>query len=62
MTAVVLPDGSVPHVLPPFTRDGLVAEVHGYTGETPFVRWGNWLPVSLAMLLLAVAAMTRKTK
>lgn len=62
MTAVVQPDGSVPHVLPPFTRDGLIAEVRGYTGTTPFVRWGNWLVVTIAALLLAVAAMTRKTK
>jgi apolipoprotein N-acyltransferase len=29
-------------VLPPFTRGALVGEVQGYSGATPYVRWGNW--------------------
>jgi apolipoprotein N-acyltransferase len=54
MTAIIGADGSVQAVLPPFTRDALVGEVHGYTGTTPFVRWGNWPVVLLAVLLMAL--------
>ncbi|MBI2308879.1 MAG: apolipoprotein N-acyltransferase [Rhodocyclales bacterium] len=53
MTAVVGADGRVQAVLPPFTRDALVAEVQGYAGTTPYVRWGN-APVILGSLLLLV--------
>jgi apolipoprotein N-acyltransferase len=62
MTAVVAPDGSVQAVLPPFTRAALVAEVQGYTGSTPYVRWGNWPALLLSALLLLAAAITRKSE
>jgi apolipoprotein N-acyltransferase len=61
MTAVVGVDGKVLAVLPPFTRDALVAEVQGYGGSTPYVRWGNWAALLLAFLLLLPAAIARKT-
>jgi apolipoprotein N-acyltransferase len=54
MTAIIGTDGSVQAVLPPFTRDALVGEVHGYTGTTPYVRWGNWPVILLAGLLMAL--------
>jgi apolipoprotein N-acyltransferase len=50
MTAIVGPNGRVDRVLPPFSEGALVAEVSGYTGATPYVRWGN------AAVLLFVAA------
>ena len=61
MTAVVAPDGAVLAVLPPFSRAALVAEVQGYTGSTPYVRWGNWPVLLLSALLLLAAAITRKS-
>ncbi len=61
MTAVVLPDGRVQHVLPAFTRAALVAEVQGHTGMTPYARWGNLAVLAVALMLLAAAATTRKT-
>ena len=61
MTAVVLPDGRVQHVLPAFTRAALVAEVQGHTGMTPYARWGNLAVLAIALMLLAAAATTRKT-
>ncbi|MDQ5904368.1 MAG: apolipoprotein N-acyltransferase [Pseudomonadota bacterium] len=61
MTAVVSPDGLVQAVLPPFTRDALVAEVQGYSGSTPYVRWGNWPVLALSVFLLLVAAIPRKS-
>lgn len=61
MTAVVLPDGTVQAALAPFTRDALVAEVQGYDGMTPYVRWGNLSMLALALILPAAAAFTRKS-
>jgi apolipoprotein N-acyltransferase len=61
MTAVVAPDGSVQAVLPPFTRAALVAEVQGYTGSTPYVRWGSSLVLLLSFLLILPAVFTRKS-
>ncbi|MEF8754196.1 MAG: apolipoprotein N-acyltransferase [Accumulibacter sp.] len=51
MTAIVDVDGNVRAVLPPFTRGALRGEVSGYTGATPYVRWGNWPVVGLALLV-----------
>ncbi len=48
MTAIVSPHGRIERVLPPFSEGALVGEVSGYTGATPYVRWGN-----AAVLLLA---------
>ncbi|WP_291912704.1 apolipoprotein N-acyltransferase [Accumulibacter sp.] len=56
MTAIVDVDGHVQSVLPPFTRGALVGEVRGYSGATPYVRWGNWPAVVLALLLIALAS------
>ncbi|HJW25347.1 MAG TPA: apolipoprotein N-acyltransferase [Rhodocyclaceae bacterium] len=56
MTAVVAPDGTVQAVLPPFVAGVLRTEVRGYQGLTPYARFGNWPAVSLAFLLVLVAA------
>ena len=53
MTAIVGVDGQIQGVLPPFTRGALRGEVRGYSGETPYARWGNWLTIALALLLVA---------
>jgi apolipoprotein N-acyltransferase len=50
MTAIVNPRGRVERVLAPFGEDALVGEVSGYTGATPYVRWGN----AAALLLVAI--------
>jgi apolipoprotein N-acyltransferase len=52
MTAIVGPRGRVEGVLPPFAEGALTGEVRGYSGATPYVRWGN-----AATLLLAGAAL-----
>jgi apolipoprotein N-acyltransferase len=49
MTAVVSPQGVVNAQLPPFTTAALQAQVRGYTGLTPYARWGN-RPIILAAL------------
>lgn len=67
MTAVVRPDGRVQALLPAFTSAVLAAEVRGYQGLTPYVRFGNGPALALLFGMLAVSApcsmrIGRKTK
>jgi apolipoprotein N-acyltransferase len=57
MTAIVDVDGRVRSTLPPFTRGALVDEVQGYSGSTPFVRFGNWPAITLSALLTGLLAL-----
>lgn len=49
ITAAIAPDGRVVGSLPPFTRGALVVEAQGFTGVTPYVRWGDALALLLAI-------------
>jgi apolipoprotein N-acyltransferase len=62
MTAVIMPDGVVQAVLPPFERGVLNAQVRGYRGMTPYARLGNWAVVTLAFLILGTALALRWRK
>ena len=53
ITAAIAPDGRVLGTLPPFTAGALHIEAQGFSGITPFVRWGN----SLALLLVLISVM-----
>jgi len=55
MTAIVGADGLVQGALKPFTRAALRGEVRAYAGATPYVRWGNWPVIVIALLLIAFA-------
>jgi apolipoprotein N-acyltransferase len=55
MTAVVNQRGRIEAVAPEFERVTLTRQVPGYTGATPYVRWGD-LPVLLACVLALLAA------
>lgn len=59
MTAVITPEGSVSAYLPAFTRGVLTANVQGYQGMTPYARYGNWLALGLALILLIGAIWKR---
>ncbi len=59
MTAVVLPNGRVDKALPPFTMGALVADVQGYIGLTPYVRFGNVLALALALVGLLPCIVAR---
>jgi len=50
MTAMITPNGRVAAVLPPFTTAALTVTAQGYSGLTPYARWGNVLALLLAML------------
>lgn len=60
MTAVVLPNGRVDKALPPFTMGALVADVQGYAGLTPYVRFGNVFALALALVGLLPCIVTRE--
>lgn len=47
-TAIINPDGSLQAHAPHFTTMSLEGQAQGYTGTTPYVRWGNW-PVLLLL-------------
>ena len=53
MTAIIGADGQVQSTLQPFTRAALRGMAQGYTGTTPFVRWGNHATIIMALLLIA---------
>ena len=55
MTAIIGPDGRVRQRLAQFTRAALNGEAQGYTGSTPFVRWGNALAIMATLLALLFA-------
>ena len=55
VTSVIGVDGRVRQQLPQHVQATLTAEVQGYSGSTPYVRFGNSLVLALMALLLAVA-------
>jgi apolipoprotein N-acyltransferase len=59
VTAIIDARGHVQERLPNFTEDVLRGEARGHTGATPFVHVGNWAALSIAVLLLGVAALCR---
>ncbi|MDR3054620.1 MAG: apolipoprotein N-acyltransferase [Zoogloeaceae bacterium] len=52
VTAIITPTGEVQAALPQFESGVLTGEVQGYTGTTPYARWGD-----AAALLLALGAL-----
>lgn len=55
ITSAIAPDGREVARLPWFTRGILETEVVGRAGETPYVRFGDWLVLALAVVLYAAA-------
>jgi len=53
-TSVIDRDGKVLHMLPQHEEGTLTAEVQGYSGSTPYVRFGNALVLSLIAVMLGI--------
>ncbi|TSA50156.1 MAG: apolipoprotein N-acyltransferase, partial [Nitrosomonadales bacterium] len=49
-TAIITPDGEVLAQAPHFARTSLDGQAQGYSGMTPYVRWGNWPVIGLILL------------
>jgi apolipoprotein N-acyltransferase len=60
ISAVIRPDGGVESTLQKFEVGALQAIVRGYTGATPYARWGNHAIVLLLTSLLAVQLLITK--
>lgn len=55
VTSAIGSDGHIRQMLPQHQAGVLSAEVQGYTGETPYVRWGNAAVLGLLLAMLAAA-------
>jgi apolipoprotein N-acyltransferase len=55
VTAVIDHRGRVSHIAPEFEITVIDAQVWGRAGTTPFVRWGNYAFLVLALTMIAIA-------
>ena len=55
VTAVISPRGEVVKSAPEFTRAVMSYRVPGFQGSTPYIRWGNYAVLILAIALIAMA-------
>jgi apolipoprotein N-acyltransferase len=62
ITAAIWPDGSVRHRMPQFSRGLMQFEVRGYSGATPYVRFGDWPAVLIALLALVFVALRGRSR
>jgi apolipoprotein N-acyltransferase len=60
ISAIIGPHGRVLAESPQFETDLLQGRVTPLRGSTPYVRWGDWLPVGLAGLLVLVGGCPRR--
>ncbi len=59
VTSIIRRDGTIQALLPQHEEGTLVGQVQGYTGSTPYVRWGNAAVLSLIAAMLACAWLRR---
>jgi apolipoprotein N-acyltransferase len=62
ITAAIWPDGSVRQRMKQFEQGRIEFEVRGYAGATPYVRFGDWPAVVLAVLALAFVALRGRSR
>jgi len=55
VTSIIRRDGTVQAMLPQHEEGVLIGQVQGYSGSTPYVRWGNVAVLLLIAVMLAVA-------
>jgi len=60
VTSIIGRDGVVQQMLPQHEQGILTGQVQGYTGSTPYVRWGNAAMLGLLVLMLASAWRLRR--
>jgi len=58
ITSAIAHDGRVLVELPWFVRGILETEIAGRTGETPYLRFGDWPVLILSLVLFAIAALS----
>jgi apolipoprotein N-acyltransferase len=60
VTAILGPDGKILAELPKFTQGVLNSKVQAYTGQTPYVIWGNAPILSFSCLLLVLGLIRQR--
>ncbi|BBE51907.1 Apolipoprotein N-acyltransferase [Ferriphaselus amnicola] len=61
ITSIIGRDGKVQAALPQFQEAVLIGMAQGYTGLTPYARWGNLLVLGLLVFMLGGARLLRKS-
>ena len=62
VTAIIDPRSSDVKSLPNFTQGILTGHVQGYTGTTPYVRWGDTVALGMAIMMLLAGFAWRGSK
>ena len=60
VTAIIDQKGRVVSALPEFAQGTLHGQAQGYSGATPYVRWGNWPVIVLMLAMLGWFALRRR--
>jgi apolipoprotein N-acyltransferase len=60
ITGVVAPDGTVVAAAPEFTMVAVTHPAQGYSGATPYVRWGNYPALAIGILLIAAGVLLQR--
>ncbi|RFC33948.1 MAG: Apolipoprotein N-acyltransferase [Candidatus Nitrotoga sp. SPKER] len=55
VTSIIRRDGSVQQMLPQHEEGILAGQAQGYTGNTPYARWGNAAVLIILLMMLALA-------
>ena len=62
ITAAIWPDASVRRQMKQFVQGRIDVEVRGYGGATPYVRFGDWPAVLVALLALVFVALRGRSR
>jgi apolipoprotein N-acyltransferase len=60
VTSIIRRDGSIQQVLPQHEEGVLTGQAQGYTGSTPYVRWGNAAILIILLIMLAIAKLIQR--
>jgi apolipoprotein N-acyltransferase len=60
VTSIIRRDGSIQQVLPQHEEGVLTGQAQGYTGSTPYVRWGNAAILIILLIMLAIAKLVQR--
>jgi apolipoprotein N-acyltransferase len=60
VTSIIRRDGSIQQMLPQHEEGILTGQAQGYTGSTPYVRWGNAAVLIILLMMLILAKLVQR--